>query len=89
MSAVAEDQLRSFVERIERLEEERKTIADDIADVYREAHGNGFDKKALKRVVSERRKDESDRAEADAVFDLYWTALHGASHVHVHEGRGE
>ena len=67
---VARDQLRAFVERIERLEEEKKTIADDIKDVYGEAKGMGFDTKILKKVVALRKKDEQERMEEDAILGL-------------------
>lgn len=72
---VAKDQLRSIVERIERLEEEKKAIADDIRDVYGEAKANGFDTKVLRQVVSLRKKDQSEREEQDAIRDLYLSAL--------------
>jgi uncharacterized protein (UPF0335 family) len=72
---VARDQLRAFVERIERLEEEKKTIADDIKDVYGEAKGMGFDTKILKKVVALRKKDEQERMEEDAILDTYLHAL--------------
>ncbi|WP_182085353.1 DUF2312 domain-containing protein [Aureimonas sp. ME7] len=72
---VAQDQLRSFVERIERLEEEKKTISDDIKDVYAEAKGNGFDTKVLRKVISLRKQDANERAEQDAILDLYLQAL--------------
>jgi uncharacterized protein (UPF0335 family) len=72
---VAKDQLRSIVERIERLEEEKKAIADDIRDVYGEAKSNGFDTKVLRQVVSLRKKDLSEREEQDAIRDLYLSAL--------------
>ncbi|MXN65316.1 DUF2312 domain-containing protein [Stappia sp. GBMRC 2046] len=72
---VAGDQLRAFVERIERLEEEKKVIADDIKDVYAEAKGNGFDVKILRKVVSLRKKKPEEREEEDAVLDLYMHAL--------------
>ena len=76
---VARDQLRAFVERIERLEEEKKTIADDIKDVYGEAKGMGFDTKILKKVVALRKKDEQERMEEDAILDTY---------LHLQAGRG-
>jgi uncharacterized protein (UPF0335 family) len=60
---IARDQLKAFVERIERLEEEKKTIAEDIRDVYAEAKGNGYDTKALRKIVSLRKKDQRERAE--------------------------
>lgn len=72
---VARDQLRSIVERIERLEEEKKNIADDIREVYAEAKGNGFDTKVLRQVVALRKKDLAERQEQDAVRDLYLQAL--------------
>ena len=72
---VAKDQLRSIVERIERLEEEKKAIADDIRDVYAEAKANGFDTKVLRQVVGLRKKDLSEREEQDAIRDLYLNAL--------------
>jgi uncharacterized protein (UPF0335 family) len=72
---VARDQLRAFVERIERLEEEKKTIADDIKDVYGEAKGMGFDTKILRKVVSLRKKDEQERMEEEAILDTYLHAL--------------
>ncbi|WP_407049830.1 DUF2312 domain-containing protein [Methyloraptor flagellatus] len=72
---VAADQLRSFVERIERLEEEKKTIADDIKDVYAEAKGTGYDTKILKQVIKIRKQDKSEREEQEAILDLYLSAL--------------
>ncbi|MEO1110504.1 MAG: DUF2312 domain-containing protein [Pseudomonadota bacterium] len=72
---VAADQLRAFVERIERLEEEKKVIADDIKDVYAEAKGNGYDVKILRKVVALRKKQPHERSEEEAVLDLYMHAL--------------
>ena len=72
---VAAGQLRSFVERIERLEEEKKGIADDIRDVYAEAKGNGFDTKVLRQVIRLRKKDAAERQEEEAILDLYMHAL--------------
>lgn len=72
---VARDQLRSFVERIERLEEEKKTIADDIKDVYGEAKSMGYDAKVLRKVVAIRRLDQNDRLEQEAILDTYLHAL--------------
>ncbi|WP_062017675.1 DUF2312 domain-containing protein [Aureimonas sp. AU4] len=72
---VAQDQLRSFVERIERLEEEKKTISDDIKDVYSEAKGTGFDTKVLRKVISLRKQDANERQEQEAILDLYLQAL--------------
>lgn len=71
----AADQLKSFVERIERLEEEKQTIQDDIKDVYAEAKGTGFDVKILRQVIRIRKQDKSEREEQEAVLDLYLQAL--------------
>lgn len=75
VQSVARDQLRSIVERIERLEEEKKAIADDIKDVYGEAKANGYDSKALRKIVSLRRQDPNERLEQEAVLDTYMAAL--------------
>ncbi len=74
VGGVAADQLRAFVERIERLEEENKVINDGKKDVYAEAK-LGFDVKILKRVIALRRKEPHVRAEEEAVLDLYLQAL--------------
>ena len=74
-SGVARDQLRSIVERIERLEEEKKAIADDIREVFAEAKANGFDTKVLRQVIRLRKQDITERQEQDAVRDLYLHAL--------------
>ena len=71
----AKDQLKAFVERIERLEEEKKAIADDIRDVYAEAKGNGYDVKAMRQVVRLRKQDKDERAEYEAVLETYMHAL--------------
>jgi uncharacterized protein (UPF0335 family) len=73
--AVAGTQLKSFVERIERLEEEKAALAGDIRDVYSEAKGNGFDTKIMRKVISLRKKDFAEREEEEAVLDLYLKAL--------------
>lgn len=75
VQGVAAAQLRAIVERIERLEEEKKAIADDIKDVYGEAKANGYDTKALRKIVAERKQDRNEREEAEAVLDLYRHAL--------------
>lgn len=72
---VAAGQLRAFIERIERLEEEKKTIADDIKDVYAEAKGTGFDTKAVRTLIRLRKQDQAERDEAEAILDLYKAAL--------------
>ncbi|ERP95716.1 hypothetical protein Q669_29550 [Labrenzia sp. C1B10] len=74
-NSVDDGQLRAFVERIERLEEEKKAISDDIKDVYGEAKGNGYDVKILRKVVSLRKKQPHEREEEEAVLDLYLRAL--------------
>lgn len=71
----AKAKLKSFVERIEKLEEEKKAIADDIREVYAEAKGDGFDVKALRAVVREYRQDADQRREHEALLDLYRDAL--------------
>jgi len=71
----AKDQLKAFVERIERLEEEKKTISDDIKDVYGEAKGNGFDVKALRAVIRLRKQDPQERTEHELILDTYLNAL--------------
>ena len=72
---VARDQLRSIVERIERLEEEKQAIAGDIRDVYAEAKANGFDVKALRAIVRMRKQDPDKRQEEEAVLTTYLGAL--------------
>ena len=71
----ATDQLKAIVERIERLEEEKKTISDDIRDVYAEAKGNGYDVKALRTIVRMRKQDPNERAEAETILETYMQAL--------------
>lgn len=72
---VAAGQLRSFIERIERLEEEKKGISDDIRDVFAEAKGNGFDTKVMRQVIRLRKQDTNERQEQEAILDLYMHAL--------------
>ena len=72
---IASDQLRSIVERIERMHAERKAISDDISEIYTEAKSNGFDTKALREVVKQRAKDPHERDEFEAMVDLYKNAL--------------
>jgi uncharacterized protein (UPF0335 family) len=71
----AKDQLKAFVERVERLEEEKKAIADDIRDVYAEAKGTGFDVKALRTIVRMRKQDDNERREQEEILDTYMHAL--------------
>ena len=72
---VAAGQLRALIERIERLEEEKKTISDDIKDVYAELKGTGFEPKAVRTLVRLRKKDAAERQEEEAILDLYKVAL--------------
>ena len=67
--------LRSIVERIERLEEEKKALAEDIKEVYAEAKGQGFDTKIIRKVISLRKKDPDDRAEEAALLETYLESL--------------
>ncbi|GAA4180421.1 DUF2312 domain-containing protein [Shinella granuli] len=82
-NGVARDQLRAFVERIERTEEEIATLNADKSDIYKEARAVGFDVKVLRKVVAKRKLETHVREEQDAIFDMYWEALYGAP-VHVH-----
>jgi uncharacterized protein (UPF0335 family) len=72
---VSAEQLRLFIERIERLEEDRKGVADDIKDVYAEAKGTGFDTKTMRAIVRLRKMEAAARQEAEALLDTYKTAL--------------
>jgi uncharacterized protein (UPF0335 family) len=72
---VAAGQLRSFIERIERLEEDKKAIADDIKEVFAEMKGTGFDTKAVRTLIRLRKKDQAERQEEEAILDLYKAAL--------------
>ena len=71
----AKDQLKAFIERIERLEEEKKAIADEIKDVSAEAKGNGFDVKALRSIVRMRKLDSDERREQEEILETYMHAL--------------
>jgi len=72
---VATGQLRTFIERIERLEEEKKTISGDIKEVYAELKGNGFDAKAVRKIIRLRKKEDHERQEEEAMVELYKNAL--------------
>jgi uncharacterized protein (UPF0335 family) len=72
---VAADQLRLFIERVERLEEEKKGISDDIRDVYSEAKANGYDPKIMRMVVRLRKMESHTRQEQDAILETYRTAI--------------
>ena len=78
---IAGEQLRSFVERIERLEEEKKGIADDIKEVYAGAKAVGFDVKILRQVIRIRKMDQADRQEQEALLDVYLHAIEGGDQV--------
>jgi uncharacterized protein (UPF0335 family) len=69
------EQLRSIVERIERMEEEKKAIAEDIRDIYAESKSGGYDVKALRTIIRLRKQDPNDRAEQDAMLETYMHAL--------------
>jgi uncharacterized protein (UPF0335 family) len=71
----AKDQLKALVERIEKLEEEKKTISDDIRDVYAESKANGFDVKALRTIIRLRKIEPTEREEQDAILETYMNAL--------------
>ncbi len=72
---VAADKLRSFIERIERLEEDKAAISEDIKEVFAEAKGEGYDTKVMRQVIRLRRMESHDRQEMEAVLDLYLAAL--------------
>lgn len=72
---VAQDQLRAFLERIERMEEEKAAIGADIKEIYAEAKGNGFNTKILRRIVNIRKQDANERMEQEALLELYMSAL--------------
>ena len=75
VGGIAADRLRSFIERIERLEEEKKGIMDDIKDIYAEAKGTGFDTKIMRQIIRIRKMESNDRQEMEALLDLYKSAL--------------
>ena len=74
-TTVAAGELRAFVERVERLEEEKKAVADQIKEVMAEAKGRGYDVKTLRKIISLRKKDPDERSEEEALLDLYMQAL--------------
>jgi uncharacterized protein (UPF0335 family) len=75
VGGIAGDRLKSFIERIERLEEERKALGDDIKEVYAEAKGTGFDPKIMRQVIRLRRMDKDDLDEQESLIDVYKRAL--------------
>ncbi|WP_071832973.1 DUF2312 domain-containing protein [Pararhizobium antarcticum] len=80
---VARDQLKAIVQRVERLEAEIADLNADKSEIYKEARANGFDVKAIKKVVQKRKLDDAEREEQDIVFDTYWDAIHGTNLVHA------
>jgi uncharacterized protein (UPF0335 family) len=74
-TSFAKDQLKSIIERIERLEEEKATIASDVKDCYAEAKGNGFDVKALRTIIRLRKQDPNERQEQETILETYMSAL--------------
>lgn len=82
-SGIAADQLKAFVERIERLEAEIADLNSDKSEIYKEAKATGFDVKVLRALIAERRKEPEKLAEFDAVLELYREAVEGASRVHA------
>lgn len=80
------EHLKQFIERIERLEEEKRVIADDIKEVFAEAKGTGFDAPTMKKIIKLRKKDKSELEEEEYLFDTYWKALgHGPLFDRVEE----
>jgi uncharacterized protein (UPF0335 family) len=77
LNATAQSQLKSIIERIERLEEDRAAVQNDLKEVYQEAKGNGFDTKVLRKVVRLRKQDKAKRQEEEALVDLYLSAIGG------------
>ena len=75
VGGIAGDQLRAFIERIERLEEEKAALAADVREVFAEAKGNGFDVKIMRQVLRLRKMDGDDRAEEEALLDIYKRAI--------------
>ena len=75
IGGVAGDRLRAFIERVERLEEEKKQLSDDIREVYSEAKGAGFDVKVMRQIVRLRKMNESDRSEMEEILDVYKRVL--------------
>jgi uncharacterized protein (UPF0335 family) len=74
-ATIAAGRLKSIIERIERLEEDKDAVTNDIKEVYSEAKGEGYDTKILKKVVAARKKDKAKREEEESIFDLYMTAI--------------
>jgi uncharacterized protein (UPF0335 family) len=77
LNSAAQSQLKSVIERIERLEEDKAAVSSDLKEVYAEAKGNGFDTKILRKVVRLRKQDKAKRLEEEALVDLYLSAIGG------------
>lgn len=75
LTATAQGRLRSLIERVERLEEDKQAVLTDIKEVFAEAKGEGYDVKVLKKVIARRKQDKAKRQEEDAIMDLYLSAL--------------
>ena len=75
LNSTAQSQLKAIIERIERLEEDKATVANDLKEVFAEAKGNGFDTKTLRKVVRWRKQDRAKRQEEEALLDLYLSAI--------------
>jgi uncharacterized protein (UPF0335 family) len=75
VGGIAGERLRSFIERIERLEEEKRTLAEDIKEVFAEAKGSGFDAKIMRQIIKIRRMDKDDLDEQETLLDIYMRAL--------------
>ena len=76
-NTIQHEHLTAYIQRIERLEADKDNITVDIREIYKEAEGTGFDPKIMRKVVSERKKDEGERQEYQALFDLYWDKTGG------------
>ncbi|QCO05461.1 DUF2312 domain-containing protein [Azospirillum argentinense] len=75
VGGIAADRLKSFIERIERVEEEKRGLSEDIKEIYSEAKGTGFDTKIIRKVIARRKLDRADRQEQDNLLELYELAL--------------
>ncbi len=75
--SVSDKHLRAFIERIERMEEEKKAISDDIKEIYAEAKGTGFDTKVLRQIIRIRKQDRAEREHQEALLELYMASLNG------------
>jgi uncharacterized protein (UPF0335 family) len=75
VGGVAGDRLRAFIERVERMEEEKKALSDDIREIYSEAKGSGFDVKVMRQIVRLRKMADNDRSEMEEILDIYKRVL--------------